>query len=165
MESELDKKARFIYWGLFADCIKLIKGPEELPALTVKESDYIMMFSGCTSLTKAPKLSATKISRGCYEAMFQECTSLTKAPDLLVEEVSEDLKNAYSRMFAGCTSLRYIKCMLNNQDDNFTTLENITRDWVLDVPINVGKFIKKKNSKWPFGESGHPEGWDYDEVD
>ena len=162
MESELKNNA---YVGLFRDCIKLIKGPEVLPALTAKESCYAYMFINCTSLTKAPDLLATKLSMSCYSNMFNNCTSLTKAPDLLVEEVSEDLKNAYSRMFAGCTSLRYIKCMLNNQDDNFTTLENITRDWVLDVPINVGKFIKKKNSKWPFGESGHPEGWDYDEVD
>lgn len=162
MESELTNNA---YVGLFRDCIKLIKGPEVLPALTAKESCYAYMFINCTSLTKAPDLLATKLSMNCYNNMFNNCTSLTKAPDLLVEEVSEDIRMAYMGMFANCTSLRYIKCMLNNQDDNFTTLENITKNWVSGVPINVGKFVKKKDSKWPFGESGHPEGWDYDEVD
>lgn len=164
MESEIDN-AKFVYWGLFKDCVKLVKGPEELPALTVKDSDYIGMFSNCTSLTKAPRLLATKLSNGCYEYMFQNCTSLTKAPDLLVEEVSRDLGDAYSRMFEGCTSLTYIKCMLNNQEDDFKTLTKITEDWVSDVPTNGGKFIKKRNSKWPSGDSGCPEDWEEEEVD
>jgi hypothetical protein len=35
------------------------------------------MFTGCTGLTTAPKLSATILTEGCYDAMFRGCTSLT----------------------------------------------------------------------------------------
>jgi hypothetical protein len=34
------------------------------------------MFQGCKSLTKAPKLPATKLVNSCYSNMFSGCTSL-----------------------------------------------------------------------------------------
>ena len=35
------------------------------------------MFYGCTSLTTAPSLPATKLAHYCYNQMFYGCTSLT----------------------------------------------------------------------------------------
>ena len=34
------------------------------------------MFDGCTSLTTAPELPATKLYDSCYENMFSHCTKL-----------------------------------------------------------------------------------------
>ena len=34
------------------------------------------MFDECSSLTTAPKLSATKLENGCYGSMFNNCRSL-----------------------------------------------------------------------------------------
>ena len=55
-----------------------------LPALNLSErrqdSDvygcYAMMFNQCTSLTTAPELPATGLTRGCYYSMFYGCSSL-----------------------------------------------------------------------------------------
>ena len=35
------------------------------------------MFSGCTSLEKAPELKATTLKTECYESMFNGCTKLS----------------------------------------------------------------------------------------
>ena len=47
------------------------------------------MFLGCTSLTQAPALPATKLADYCYSYMFQGCTSLklssTKTDDYMQE--------------------------------------------------------------------------------
>lgn len=40
------------------------------------------LFSQCSSLTTAPELPATTLTKGCYYSMFSRCTSLTKAPYL-----------------------------------------------------------------------------------
>ena len=34
------------------------------------------MFSGCTSLTKAPELPATTLETACYQNMFLDCSKL-----------------------------------------------------------------------------------------
>ena len=41
---------------------------------------YKNLFNGCSSLTSAPRLPATKLYAGCYSNMFSGCTSLTTAP-------------------------------------------------------------------------------------
>jgi hypothetical protein len=35
------------------------------------------MFHNCTSLTTAPELPATTLTRNCYSYMFENCTALT----------------------------------------------------------------------------------------
>ncbi len=39
---------------------------------------FCHLFIGCTSLTKAPELSATTLAGGCYEYMFYGCTNLSE---------------------------------------------------------------------------------------
>ena len=73
-----------------------------LPALTMQESCYSGMFSGCTSLTTAPELPATTLERDCYSGMFSDCTALTTAPELPATELAT---SCYSSMFDGCTAL------------------------------------------------------------
>ena len=54
---------------------------------------YRWMFRDCTSLTRAPALSATTLSTYCYSNMFQGCTSLTKAPALPATTLADDCYN------------------------------------------------------------------------
>jgi hypothetical protein len=47
-----------------------------LPATTLSQECYSLMFEGCTSLLKAPVLPALTLYSGCYTSMFENCTSL-----------------------------------------------------------------------------------------
>ena len=102
-ETEEDVKPEAVnFRGMFLDCTSLTKAPE-LPATKLtKEECYREMFSGCTRLTEAPALPATQLSERCYTSMFSNCTSLTKAPDLPATQLAS---GCYWIMFAGCTSL------------------------------------------------------------
>ena len=72
------------------------------PKTSLAESCYDSMFSGCTSLTTAPKLPATTLANNCYSSMFSRCSKLTVAPELSATTLA---KNCYLSMFSGCTSL------------------------------------------------------------
>ena len=86
---------------LFSGCTSLTKAPI-LPATTLAKDCYEFMFSGCRSLTKAPELPATKLVYGCYSCMFQGCQSLTKAPELPATTLAD---YCYYYMFDYCASL------------------------------------------------------------
>ena len=86
---------------LFSGCTSLVKAPV-LPATTLADNCYSEMFNGCTSLTKAPELPATTLTSVCYSNMFYGCTSLVNAPALPATTLSF---NCYDGMFNGCTSL------------------------------------------------------------
>ena len=93
-------------WGcfssLFRGCTSLTKAPQ-LPATKLgKGCCYKEMFDSCTSLTLAPTLPASKLVFKCYEGMFEGCTNLTQAPQLPATQLEN---SCYSRMFSQCTSL------------------------------------------------------------
>ena len=69
---------------------------------TMASSCYDNMFYGCTGLTQAPTLPATKLTASCYYHMFEGCTSLTQAPALPATTLAE---SCYSGMLSGCTSI------------------------------------------------------------
>ena len=69
---------------------------------TMAGSCYSYMFNGCTSLTAAPSLPATKLALSCYAYMFNNCTNLTTAPSLPATTL---MSSCYVNMFGGCTSL------------------------------------------------------------
>ena len=89
------------YACMFKDCTSLIKAPK-LSAIALTLSCYLFMFQGCTSLVTAPALPATTLALSCYQSMFQGCTSLTTAPDLPATTITS---SCYQRMFQGCTNL------------------------------------------------------------
>ena len=93
------QKAKFCY--LFRGCTSLTSAPE-LPATKLAYECYFGMFYGCKSLTAAPELKATTLADNCYSSMFQGCTSLTAAPELKATTLVD---NCYSSMFQGCKSL------------------------------------------------------------
>lgn len=88
---------------LFIDNTNLINANElSLSAITLKNSCYSDMFSGCTNLISAPELPATTLARGCYYNMFYNCTNLTTAPELPATILARE---CYYGMFMGCRSL------------------------------------------------------------
>ena len=70
------------------------------------ECAFIYLFSGGTSLTKAPVLPATTLAKGCYQFMFNSCRSLTKAPALPATNLSD---YCYYYTFWGCQSLKEVR--------------------------------------------------------
>ena len=93
--------ANYCYASMFSGCTSLTKAPA-LPATTLANGCYYRMFINCSSLTKAPELPATTLAEYCYTYMFVGCTSLTQAPVLPATTLVE---NCYNNMFESCTSL------------------------------------------------------------
>ena len=91
----------YAFYAMFRRCTSLTKAPV-LTATTLALACYYSMFQGCTSLVNAPVLTATTLAKGCYNYMFTDCTSLVNAPVLPATTLSA---HCYDYMFAGCTSL------------------------------------------------------------
>ena len=89
------------YYMMFQGCTGLTTAPV-LPATTLVDYCYEDMFNSCTGLTTAPDLPATTLRTGCYSGMFYYCTSLTKAPNLPATTLAG---YCYKGMFSYCTSL------------------------------------------------------------
>lgn len=96
------------YYGLFTGCTSITKAPE-LPAYTLQTSCYNSMFSNCTSLSTAPVLRSSQMVSNCYQNMFYGCTSLTTAPSLNATYLAN---YCYQQMFYGCTSLTTVQATL-----------------------------------------------------
>ena len=93
--------ANYCYYNMFNGCTALTKAPA-LPATKLTFACYTQMFYDCTSLTQAPALPATTLADWCYSNMFHGCTSLTQAPALLATTLTS---RCYNQMFHSCTSL------------------------------------------------------------
>ena len=137
------------YCLMFNNCSSLTKAPA-LPATALEQYCYSGMFWGCTSLTKAPALPATTLAEYCYDAMFGNCTSLTKAPDLPATTLVE---GCYGYMFISCTNLSSVKCLATN-----ISATGCTEKWLEDV-ASSGTFTKAAGVAWGEGMSGIPSGW------
>lgn len=88
---------------MFSGCTSLKKAPA-LPSMNLHSECYMGMFKKCTSLTEVPgSLPATKLYRSCYADMFKGCTNLQKAPKLPTETLAN---SCYSSMFSDCTNLQ-----------------------------------------------------------
>ena len=90
-----------MFCSLFNGCSVLTSAPE-LPATKLAEDCYYQMFSGCTNLTAAPELPATTLENSCYRGMFWSCTKLTSAPELPATTLAN---YCYYGMFEKCTNL------------------------------------------------------------
>ncbi len=142
------------YESMFSGCTSLKYAPD-LPATAVGNRSYYKMFSDCTSLTEAPAiLPATVLNKSCYNSMFLNCTSLERAPELPATSLS-GARLAYGNMFDGCTSLNYIKCLLEEYPSSGTMYIGY---WVRGVPAG-GTFVKSSLANWENGVHGIPVGW------
>ena len=112
------------------------------------------MFSGCTSLTSAPKLlPATGAVEECYGYMFKDCTSLTSAPDLPATRLAG---SSYEGMFYGCKNLKSVKCLATSGiNENYSTI-----NWLKNVAAKGTLYIASgTGAKWQQGVDGIPSGW------
>ena len=75
-----------------------------LTAMTLADSCYVSMFSGCTGLTKTPILPARNLTEKCYAKMFTGCTGLTGLPSDLLPATTM-ASTCYMQMFDACTGL------------------------------------------------------------
>ena len=123
-----------------------------MPATTLGEYCYRVMFEGCTDLVYPPdELPNSNLQTGCYDSMFLGCTKLVKSPDILTTSTEPE---AYADMFKNCSNLKYVKCLLNDSD-----LDGTTVGWMTGVS-NTGTFVKHPNmTGWERGVDGIPVGW------
>lgn len=93
----------FACMSMFSGCTGLTSADKlSLPASTLSARCYLAMFSGCTSLNAAPTLPIATLAGNCYQAMFAHCTSLVTPPELPQTTMAA---SCYYHMFEGCTSL------------------------------------------------------------
>lgn len=95
------------YNSMFTGCSSLTKAPE-LKAKELKESCYSSMFYFCTSLEEAPEIAAETVAPYCCQTMFAFCSSLTKAPVLKAKTLEN---SCYSYMFYSCQKLGSLTCL------------------------------------------------------
>ena len=93
--------ATYCYRYMFYGCTSLTNAPD-LPATKLANYCYSSMFQGCASLAQTPALPATTLVDFCYTNMFYGCTALAQAPALPATALAI---NCYQAMFQGCTSL------------------------------------------------------------
>ena len=89
------------FYELFKGCT-LLTGAPALPATKLTDSCYLGLFNGCSSLKTAPELPATELTQLCYREMFCQCRSLETAPRLPATTLTD---SCYYEMFSGCSSL------------------------------------------------------------
>ena len=122
-----------------------------LPAMELTDNfSCSAMFSGCTSLTTAPELPATALTRICYSNMFADCINLLDAPELPATTL---LDMCYSYMFKNCANINYVKCLATD-----ISADSCLQNWV-DGVSTTGTFVKAAGVSWPTGSSGIPAGW------
>ena len=140
--------SRSCYSEMFYGCTSLTQAPE-LPATKLEEECYCRMLMICTSLTQAPELPATELAPSCYSEMFYNCPSLTQAPELPATELVE---GCYHKMFYACKSLELIICHA------ISVPSGCTSNWSSGVSA-TGTFKKMESAIWSIGSSGIPTGW------
>ena len=112
---------------------------------------FYSLFYGCTSLTKAPVLSATRLAQSCYAYMFFRCTSLTKAPELPATTLAN---NCYMSMFSGCQSLKEVRIAATK------TASRSLEEWLYDVSATGDFYCNPNATIFPTDSAnGIPKGW------
>ena len=140
-----DGWANWICGGLFANSQVVSAENLILPAPSMS-SHYQAMFSGCTQLIAAPRLTGTTLQ--------QKCSTAPELPALSIPN------SAYTEMFSGCTSLNYIKAMFTT-----TPSTRYTQNWVSGV-ASSGTFVKNSAASWNVrGVNGIPTGWNVETAE
>ena len=150
-ESTTLTDSNYIFCSLFKKALVVSAENLILPATTLKDYCYRSLFSYCTTLTKAPKLPATTLAKGCYWYMFEQ-SAITEAPAL---EATTLVQECYGHMFKKCGLLNRITCLAT---DGFGTSKCL-EGWVENVS-GEGAFVKAASaSSWTTGVNGIPTGW------
>lgn len=136
----------------------------EFPVVDVAVRAYSNMFSECTVLVRAPEILTAR-SFGAYACagMFNKCTALEAAPELIYEDADSIGSSCYQQMFAQCTSLQRIRCLLSSVVGK--TSEDVCTRWLYRVSA-TGTLVCAPGSSafWVAGNNGIPSGWTVEEV-
>ena len=89
---------------------------------------FCSLFRGCSVLTSAPELPATKLADECYFSMFSYCTNLVSAPVLPATTLADE---CYNQMFYGCTKLSTVTMLA--LDSEITSKPDCVYDWLDDA--------------------------------
>ena len=112
---------------------------------------FYSLFYGCTSLTKAPVLSAAGLAISCYSYMFFRCQSLTKAPALPATKLAN---SCYTSMFSGCQSLKEVRVSAT------TTSTDSLEEWLYGVSATGDFYCDPNTTIFPANSaSGIPANW------
>ena len=123
-----------------------------LPATTLVEAAYGMMFSSCSNLIHGPKeLPATYAPPGAYWAMFDHCTNLVESPVIRATSMGTEV---CPWMFRYCSSLTKITCLLTSYQSYWQLYQ-----WVDGVPSGGTFYKAPAMTGWPTGINGIPSGW------
>ena len=141
----------YIFCSLFKNAPVVSAENLVLPATTLKPYCYRAMFSGCTTLTKAPELPATTLAEGCYWYMFQQCP-ITKAPVLKAATL---VKECYGHMFENCAKINSVKCLATS---GFNQMAAVTDMLNCTAASGTFYYAKEAKSNWE-SESIVPTGW------
>ena len=141
--------ANSCYCLMFDGCKNIVMAPD-LPATTLASSCYYAMFRGCTNLTVPPELPATTLASNCYCGMFQSCSKLTASPVLPATTLAA---GCYQFMFYCCSSLKSVICLATD-----LSASGCTTDWFAGA-ASGGTFYKAAGVTWPNGSSGIPGSW------
>lgn len=121
-----------------------------LPATTLVDYCYGIMFKGCTSLTSAPSLPATTLTYICYSNMFNGCTALTTAPVLPATTLAD---SCYLEMFYGCMALTEVTCLATD-----ISATDCVNSWLNDVAASGTLYKAPAMTGWVEG-TNYPSGW------
>lgn len=105
------------YEGMFSGCTSLTKAPILAATTSVPERAYYGMFQGCSNLVTPPSsLPATTLGRQAYCQMFANCGELASAPAFPSTEGFFNGTQIFYRMFAKCLKLTEVTGRLFNSD-------------------------------------------------
>ena len=108
-----------------------------------QNAKFCNLFDGCSVLTSAPELPATKLADYCYYGMFFCCTSLTAAPELKATTLAV---RCYSSMFEGCTKLSTVTMLAPS--DQITSASDCCKDWLTNAGTDesITRTLKVQNA-------------------
>lgn len=107
--------------NLLGNCNSLIFDNEAQDKASIEgyEECFYSLFDGCSIVNVSPTfLPATTLADWCYSLMFRDCTSLTTAPELPATTLVD---RCYSYMFQNCSKLNYIKALFTTTPNNLYT--------------------------------------------
>ena len=85
--------------------------------------------------------------------MFNGCKGIEKAPELPAPTL---VKDCYQEMFAGCSKLKYVKCLATD-----ISAENCTKNWLTNAGTEATgeKVLETLIPMEPDSDDGVPSSW------
>mgnify|MGYP006913619353 FL=1 len=90
------------------------------------------MFSGCTSLTSAPKLSAIELAEACYSSMFYGCENLLSVTMLAPSDKIKNTSYSFNRWLDKAGTKATTRTLIVTDEAAYNELET-NSDYLPDI--------------------------------